>query len=243
MQESWLGVPGDTGNRLLDALPAGQRVHLVRCMRAVPLRLRQVVHEQGHPIEHVVFPLDGVISLVVAMEDGSAVETATVGREGLVGLPVCLTEDGVATHRAVVQIQGEGLAIDAAAFLAELGDLPAMRRIVAGYANALLAQVSQSVACNGSHTLRQRCARWLLQTGDRVGSECFYLTQEFFAQMLGVRRASVTVIAGSLRDAGLIRYRRGRVEIVDRPGLEALSCECYRVVRDHYQRLIPGPER
>jgi CRP-like cAMP-binding protein len=226
-----------TGNRLLDLLPRADGARLRSHLEAVSLGVKHIVYEPGGPISHVYFPTGAVISLVTYMEDGTAVEVATVGREGVVGLPVFLGTESVPI-RAVGQIPGDALRITAEAFRAEIKRNGPLVPVLNRYTQALFIQVAQTAACNRVHLLEQRCARWLLQTHDRVGADQFLLTQEFLAQMLGVRRPTVSAAAGILQKAGLLTYHRGRMTILDRKGLEATSCECYQVVREELDRLL-----
>jgi hypothetical protein len=173
------------------------------------------------------------------MDDGSSIEIATIGNEGIVGIPVFLGAQSMGARDLYqVQVPGDVLAMEASAFLSAAQREP-LRGLVQRYAQALFTQVTQQVACNGLHSVEERCSRWMLLTHDRVGSNDFPLTQEFLAQMLGVRRASVTLAAGALQRAGFIRYGRGRVTINDREGLENASCECYRIMRTEFDRLLP----
>jgi CRP-like cAMP-binding protein len=178
-----------------------------------------------------------MFSLVILMRDGQAVEAGTVGNEGMVGLPVFLGAE-TSPHRAFSQIPGEALRMRAKDFMEELERDGPLRRRLGLYNQALMNQMAYSVACNRLHSVEERMCRWLLMCNDRVGADQFPLTQEFLAQMLGVRRPSVTVVAGVLQKAGLIAYARGRVVILDRPRLEAASCECYQVVREEFDRLL-----
>jgi CRP-like cAMP-binding protein len=203
------------------------------------LGLREVVHEQDEPASAVHFPTVGVVSLVTMTEDGSSVELALIGNEGVVGVGVFLGSRRLSNQRAVVQVPGESLRVDADIFQAELAQDGKVSALLQNYTVALLTQIGQGVACNRLHSLEERCARWLLMTGDRVGRDEFPITQEFLAQMLGVRRPSVTLAAGVLQRAGFISYRRGEMQLLDRDGLEQSSCECYGVVRDAYERLLP----
>ena len=171
------------------------------------------------------------------LKDGASVEMATVGLEGMVGLPVFLGTDTMPS-RAFGQVAGDSLRITTAAFTAEVKRNGPLVRVLNRYTQALFNQVAQTTACNRVHLVEQRCARWLLQTHDRVGSDRFSLTQEFLAQMLGVRRTGVSAAAGLLQKAGLIRYARGRITVLDRPGLESAACECYRVIKREFDRLI-----
>lgn len=225
------------GNRLLAALPPEALERLGPDLDAVTLGQKDVIYRSNHLISHVYFPVTGVVSLVTVMEDGATAEIATVGNEGMVGLPVFLGT-GMVPHQAFVQVPGDAFRIEAAAFREEAERWGPMTRIMQRYTQAIFTQVAQSAACNRLHSVEERCARWLLMTHDRVISDEFPLTQEFLSQMLGVRRASVSVIARLLQHAGLIRYRRGRVTILDRQGLESASCECYHIISSEYERLL-----
>jgi CRP-like cAMP-binding protein len=227
------------GNRLLEALPPGEYQRLLGDTTAATFRLKDVLLTPGKPIETVYFPQGALISLLTTMDDGSSIEIATIGNEGFVGVPVFLGAQVMGARDLYqVQVPGQAMAMDARAFLVAAGRDP-LRGLVQRYAQALFTQVTQQVACNGLHSVEERCSRWMLLTHDRVGSDDFPLTQEFLAQMLGVRRASVTVAAGALQHAGFIRYHRGRVTVIDREGLEEASCECYRTIRGEFDRLLP----
>jgi CRP-like cAMP-binding protein len=229
------------GNKLLDALPAADRAALVPHLDAERLEMKQVLFEPGKPLDHVYFPVTAVGSLLNLVDDAiGGVEVATVGNEGLLGLPASW---GITTFNpselAQCQVPGEAVVMDSETFAAKVAAGGGFTEVVHRYSHAFVTQISQQVACNGLHSIEERCARWLLLTSDRVGTqESFPLTQEFLAQMLGVRRASVTVVAGILRQAGLIHFRRGRITITDRQGLESVSCECYRVLREVFDRLF-----
>lgn len=223
-------------NRILESLPADVRQRLREQMTPVRLALKQVLYEQNAPISHIYFPLNGVVSLLTVMKDGSAIEVATVGNEGMVGLPVFLGA-GSMPGRAISQIPGDALRMTADVFRTEVNAV-ALQQILQRYTQGLLNQIAQSAACNRLHPMIERCARWLLMTHDRVGRDQFPLTHEFLSQMLGVRRATVTVAVGALQQAGLIRSQRGQMTILDREGLESASCECYRIIRDEYDRLL-----
>lgn len=213
-------------NRLLSALPRELQVLLLPKMEKISLPIRDILHEPGQPIAHVYFPLSGVVSLVVVLKGGEAVEVATVGNEGLVGLPVFLGAQH-APLKAVCQVAGQALRMRSELFRHALDEHPELPGLVRRYAQGLLEQIAQTTACNHVHSVQARMCRWLLRTHERVGADEFHLTQELLAQMLGVRRPSVTVAAGELQKAGLIDYRRGRIRIVERARLEALACECY----------------
>ena len=224
-------MPGDVlANRLLAVLAPEERDRLLRGATSEPLEARQVLYTAGREISHVYFPVSGMISLVVKMTDADDVEATTIGNEGLIGTAVIL---GVAstTMEALCQIPGRALRVPARAVLEEIRRTASVNRLLLRYAEAMMVQLAQHAACNRTHSIEQRCARWLLMTRDRVASDEFPLTQQFLAQMLGVRRATVTMIAGALQKAGLIGYSRGRIRIVNGRGLEGVACECYDIVR------------
>jgi CRP-like cAMP-binding protein len=201
------------------------------------LKFRQVLYEPRSPIDHAYVPARGVVSAIILMEDGGAIEVATVGNEGMVGLPVFL--GGVTSfNQVIVQVAGEALRIKGKALEGEASQAGPLRRLLLSYQSAFLAQVLQGLACNGLHTIQQRCCRWLLMTQDRVGADVFPLTHEFLAIMLGVRRASVSEVLEPLQDEGLIRSQRGKITVRDREGLEAACCECYRTINDEFGRLL-----
>jgi CRP-like cAMP-binding protein len=229
----------ETGNRILDALPAREFEQLASALEPVELAVREYVYRRGEPVEFVHFPVDGVISLVAEMDDGRAVEVATVGREGMAGLPVFLQAAYTSAHDSFCQIPGSSLRMPADRLSDLANNGGALQSLLQRYTQALFSQVAQSSACNRVHAIEQRCARWLLLTQDRVGRAQFPLTQEFIAQMLGVQRSSVSGVASTLQKEGLIRYTRGVITILDRRGLERVSCECYRVIADEFSRLIP----
>ncbi len=224
-------------NRLLAALPGKEydrlRPHLVK----VSLRLREILYEPSGPIPYVYFPLEGVVSLVLMMEGGFALEVGIIGNEGIVGTPVFLGFQSSLT-RAISQVPGDALRMETTNFQEEMLRRGAMYGLVQRSTQAMINQISQSTVCNHRHSVKKRLCRWLLMSHDRVGTDEFPLTHEFLAQMLGVRRPTVTAAAGSLQTAGLIRYRRGRVTVLDRKGMEAAGCECYRVVAEELDRLL-----
>lgn len=224
-------------NRLLNTLPSADRARLWSRLEPVPLGFKQVLSAPHEPISHVYFPLGGLVSLLAVMADGTALEVGLIGNEGLVGLPIFLGA-GSTPGRTLCLIPSEALRLPADAFRAEAGASGALDRVLRRYAQGLFTQVAQTAACNRLHPMAQRLARWLLLTHDRAGADEFPLTHEFVSQMLGVRRASVTVALGTLQQAGAIRSTRGRITIVNRPGLEAAACECYRLVRDEMDRLL-----
>lgn len=229
-------MPEITRNILLAALPGDSLERLRPHLSLETLPTGTVLYEPGDVMDRVYFPLDSAVSVVTDVGNSEG-EVATVGLEGVVGLPVLLGTN-VAHLRAFLQIGGELVALATSEFQAAAEEDPVLSQLMLRYAQALFMQVGRSVVCNQRHTLRQRCARWLLTTHDRVNGDEFHLTHEFLAQMLGVRRAGVTVAAGALQRAGLITYRRGNVRILDRTGLEHVSCECYFKIRDAYERII-----
>jgi CRP-like cAMP-binding protein len=223
------------GNAVLNALPAADRARLIAGMTLMPLKIKTILFDAGQVITHVYFPTSGVISLVTPLEEGAIVEVATIGNEGIVGVPI--QPGGSLAVRAISQVAGSVLRMDAEAFLAETEVNGSLRNLVRNYTLALFGQISQAAACNRLHSSEERLSRWLLMSRDRVGRNDFKITHDFLGQMLGSRRATVSLSAGMLQEAGLIRYSRGRVVIRDGPGLEAASCECYGVIR----RLFDSP--
>jgi CRP-like cAMP-binding protein len=227
-------------NRLLAALPQEDLARLRPRLELVDLPLRHVLHAPDAPIGAVYFPETGWISMLATLESGDAAEVGLIGREGMVGLPLLFGTDR-SPFEAMAQMGGTALRLDAAAFRDALEDSPALRALLLRYALAFSTQVSWTAACNGRHHIEQRLARWMLMGHDRSESDDFPMTHEFLSMMLGVRRAGVTVAAGALQRAGLIRYDRGRMAITDRPGLEAAACECHENVRRESARpLGPG---
>jgi CRP-like cAMP-binding protein len=219
-------------NRVLIALPQADlerfRVHL----QPVVLTQKQVLHDAGAAIEHVYFIEEGLASVVTTMADGAAVEVRMLGREGIIGLLYVLGAQAL-PQQVVVQVPGSALRMSADLFKAEFDRCEMLRGIVLRLVSAALGMVSQNAACNRLHSIEQRCARWLLEASNRIGSDTMPMTHEFLAWLLGVRRAGVTETASRLQRSALIRYSRGRLTIIDREGLEARACECYSV--DHQQ--------
>ena len=224
-------------NRLLAALPDDSYERLAQHLEPVEFSPRQTLWKANEPIRSVYFPRTCVLSLLIVFEEEGPVESATVGREGMVGVAVALGADSTASM-AIAQVPGEAVRIPASIFRAALADDAALTSVMLRYAHVQHEQASQSVACNRRHPMDQRCARWMLMTHDRVASDQFSLTQQFLAFMLGVRRASVTTAAGMLQHAGLIRYSRGKVTVLDRARLEQAACECYRIMRDKSERMF-----
>jgi CRP-like cAMP-binding protein len=224
-------------NELLRALPPEAYARLLPHLEPVEIPSGHVLWRPDEPIHAVYFPRTVVCSLLTPLADESPVESATVGCEGMVGVPVVLGA-GVTHSQALGQVPGAAARVDAGHFRTWLATADGARSLLLRYAQVLIEQTAQSVACNRKHEMDERCARWLLATHDRVGSDSFSLTHQFLAAMLGVRRASVTVAAGMLQQAGLIQYRRGQVTILDRARLEEASCECHRVVRELHTRVL-----
>jgi CRP-like cAMP-binding protein len=225
-------------NRFLAQLPQSEYRRLSPMLKPVALTLGQILYEAHGPIDYAYFPTGAVLSALTVMQDGNAIEVATIGNEGLVGHYG--TGGMISPHRMIVQVENGGLRIEARALQEEGAKPGALRDLLTAYHVAFVWQVSQSVACNGLHRLQQRCCRWLLMTRDRVGSDDLRLSHEYLALMLGARRASVTDALRPLREEGLVRSHRGRLTILDGAGLEARACECYFVVRDEYERLLGG---
>ncbi|HEY4540828.1 MAG TPA: Crp/Fnr family transcriptional regulator [Noviherbaspirillum sp.] len=230
----------DCENRLLAMLPQHEYEALLPQLEFIETPARFIVYERDKPITHVYFPLVGAHSVLAIMEDGSAVEVGTVGFEGFSTVAV-LTGASLAMETTIVQVPGSSLRMKRAAFEQACKEGSALQRIVTRYLQVYLAQVSQSVACNRLHSLEQRFARWVLMSHDRVKSNEFQLTQEFLADMLGVYRPSVSLVARAFQQAGLLRYNRGIMTILDRKGLEEICCECYGVVRQRYERTFGPP--
>ena len=226
-------------NRLLAHLPEAELEALVPLLQPVRLEQKEVLFEPLQPVDDVYFIEDGVASIISLMSDRSAVEIATVGFEGMVGMPAYW--GGMSSAgQAVMQVAGSALRMPAVALLDHTANGGALARALGRYTQAMLTMVAQSSACNRLHQIDRRCARWLLTTHDRVRGDTFDLTQLFLAQMLGVRRASVSEAAARLQSRGLIQYTRGRITVRDRDGLEAAACECYLLVAAEFDRLLDG---
>ena len=226
-------------NRLLAALPPEDLAQLWLRLEPVQLEFRKVLHAPEEPIAHVYFPETGYVSRLVSMENGDSTEVGLVGSEGIVGIAVLLGED-CDDFEMLVQMPGTALRLSATAFRQELARIPAFQLLVNRYALAHFGEVARTAACNAYHHIDQRLARWLLMAHDRVEGDELPMTHEFLSMMLGVRRAGVTVAAGTLQKAGLIRYGQGRIAITDRPSLEAAACECYGATWRAFDRAF-GP--
>ncbi len=228
-----------TRNGLLAALPTLQREGLLAGAKPRLVEPGDVLYQPRRPLASVYFPSTSVVSVLTALRDGTEVETATIGREGLVGMFVSLGEDMSPNTRAVVQMGGELLPVDVRRFRRALREPGPLLELMNRYTGTLLAQVSQSVACSAAHSVRQRLSRWLLQTSDRVSTDDVRLTHEFLARVLHTRRASVTVALRDLQGLGAVRTRRGGILILDRDVLKDEACECYELVRQEYARMLP----
>jgi CRP-like cAMP-binding protein len=225
-------------NQLVAALLSIERYQrLIPYLELVELPLRQVLHEPGERIENVYFPTDAMISLVSIMQDGSIIEVALVGKEGMVGIPVILGGE-YTTTQAVVQIAGSALRMQANVLKVEFDRPGELQCLLLRYVQALFTRVSQSAACNRLHSIEERLARWLLTVQDCLQTSEFPMTQEYIAQMLGSRRSGVTVAAGILQQAGIISYRRGKIKILNQEGLENTACECYGIIKAEASRLL-----
>ncbi len=226
-------------NRLLTALPSEDRALLGPHLSMVDLDKGRLLYDPGDPIDQVYFPEDCVVSMMTLMENGAAIESATIGREGAVGLMAAVAPRQ-SLSRVLVQASGAATRVAAGALHDVWSRSPALRDLTDRHNEALFGHTIQSVACNALHAVEARFCRWLLSCHDRIDSNTVNLTQEFLADMLGVQRTTVTAVAGALQAKGLIRYRRGVVDILDRAGLEAAACECYGTVRRGYERLLPA---
>jgi CRP-like cAMP-binding protein len=224
-------------NKLLAALPRREADRLVPYLEPISLDFEETIYEPESLIRHVYFPTSGLISLLLVLDNGSAAEVGRVGDEGMVGLPVFLGVERSHT-RAFVQIAGEALRMKAQVFRQQARQGGPLVSLLLRYTQALLRQSECLTACNTWHAIEQRLSRWLLITHDRVQADQFEVTQAFLSQMLGVHRQSVTAAASNLQRAGLIRYSRGKLRILDRERLEAASCECYRALRRQYDDLL-----
>jgi CRP-like cAMP-binding protein len=218
-------------NRLLSALPGTEYQRLLRGLEEVPMTFAEVLYEPGERIDFVYFPNESIVSLLAEVTAHSPLEVGLIGNEGLAGISVFMGVD-TSPHRAIVQGAGTAMRMKAAALREESEQVGSLHRLLHRYTHSLLTQVSRSAACNRFHTVDARLARWLLMTGDRLASDEFRLTQDFISNMLGVRREGVNKAAGILQKNALITYSRGRIKILKRASLEAVSCECYGIIRN-----------
>lgn len=225
-------------NRLLHMLPVADRERIMSMLVSEDMGRGQVVIRAGQPVSHVYFPLNSALSVILNLQDGSSIEVATIGNEGMAGVSLLLN-DAVAYTDTICQVPDGALTMRASDFRTEINRGGAFHDVIGRYATAYLNLITQCAARNRFHSIEERAARWLLMTHDRVGRDEFQLTHEFLAIMLGVRRAGVTVAAGTLQANGLIRYHCGTITILDRDRLEHVSCECYQQTRDEFDRLVP----
>jgi CRP-like cAMP-binding protein len=225
-------------NRLLAGLPDGDFKRVASKLDRVSLHEKQLLHHQGEQMDAVYFPNGGVISIVTVLSNGVCIEGATIGREGMVGIPAFFADFPVSPFESMVQVPDtDGFVLGMQAFRAELARFEALHAAMERYVQVVIAQMMQSNACNAVHSVPQRCARWLLTVRDHVEADEFQLSQEFLAQMLAVQRATVSDVAADLRRAGLISYRYGHIRVLNCDGLKNASCECYGVIRTHLNRL------
>jgi CRP-like cAMP-binding protein len=232
------GQPSPHQNHLLDALPANDFERIEPHLELIPMKLGEVLYEPGAKLKYVYFPTTSIISLLYVMKDGASAEIAIVGNEGILGISLFMGGE-TTPSRAVVQSAGYGFRLKAQLLKSEFSRFGPTLHLLLRYTQALITQMSQTAVCNRHHSVDQQLCRWLLLSLDRLASNELTMTQELIANMLGVRREGVTEAAGKLQDAGLIQYRRGKITVLDRPGLEARSCECYEVVKTEFDRLLP----
>ena len=230
--------PSPHQNHLLDALPPGDYERIASHLELVPMGLGDVLYESGDRLRYVYFPTTSIISLLYVMEDGASAEIAVVGNEGILGISLFMGGE-TTPSRAIVQSAGHAFRLKAALLKEEFARYGPTMHLLLRYTQALITQMAQTAVCNRHHSVDQQLCRWLLLSLDRLGSSQLSMTQELIANMLGVRREGVTEAAGKLQDAGLIRYGRGRITVLDRGGLEKRSCECYEVVKKEFDRLLP----
>lgn len=234
--------PYNSKNRLLAALPKEEYERLLPNFELISLEFKQMLYVPNEPIEYIYFPENGVVSLITIMENGESIEVGTVGNEGMVGLPIFLGATTI-PGEAFSQVPGSAMRMKAEVFRREVIPGSVIYGLLQRYTQALFNQISQSTACNRLHSIEERFCRWMLMTQDRVGSNEFTMTHEFLGQMLGVRRASVSVTAAVLQKAGIIQYSRGKMTITDSPQMENIACECYGIIKTEYDRLLNNSEK
>ncbi|OUL18301.1 Crp/Fnr family transcriptional regulator [Nostoc sp. 106C] len=230
-------------NRLLAALSPELSEKLAPCMKRVLLHQGERLHDAGETIEDIYFPIDCLLSITITMSDGSTAETGLVGNREMLGVNAFMGGNETTQTEYTVQVAGSAIKAKARAIRKGFDSNPELRSILLRYTQALIAQISQTAACNRLHVLEQRLARWLLESQDRLNSDNLMLTQEFIADMLGVRRAGVTQAAQKLQENGLIEYKRGHVHILNQQGLEAAACECFTTLREEYDRLLENKQK
>lgn len=230
-------------NHLLAALPAAEFERLSSHLKLVPMPLGEALYESGGHLDHVFFPTTSIVSILYVMEDGASAEIAVVGNEGIVGISIFMGGE-TTPNRAIVQSAGYGYRLGTQRLMQEFNRIGPLRPLLLRYTQALITQMAQTAVCNRHHSLDQQLCRWLLLSLDRLSSNSLVMTQELIGNMLGVRREGVTEAAGRLQRAGIIRYSRGHIEVLDRTELEKAVCECYAVVKKEFDRLlsdIPRP--
>jgi CRP-like cAMP-binding protein len=231
-------MPNPEQNNILAALPESVRARLYPHLELVNMPLGQVLYESGSQLLNIYFPTTSIVSLLYVMEDGASAEIAVVGKEGILGIALFMGGE-TTPSRAIVQSAGYGFRLSAKLLKNEFNRAGPLMHLLLRYTQALITQMSQTAVCNRHHSIHQQLCRWLLMSLDRLPSNELTMTQELIANMLGVRREGVTEAAGRLQRAGLILYHRGHITVLDRPGLEAQACECYRVVKKEFDRLLP----
>jgi CRP-like cAMP-binding protein len=234
--------PVTTSNHILNAIRGDARASVLPQLENITLAPRQILYEQGESIAHVYFPGSAVVSLMTVVEEGSSIEISAVGNEGVIGPGLMSTEDSAIT-RAVTQLPGDALRMKLAAFQEAVQQYDSLQDLVSHSTQVLLVKIARAAGCNGLHPVEQRCARWLLSLHDRLGADEFPLTQEFLAEMLGVSRPRINVVAGVMQKTGLIAYARGRVKVLSREKLEAASCGCYASIKQEVERLLAPARR
>ena len=232
------GAPHPQQNQILDALPQAERERLFPHLKLVELPLGTALYESGDMLRHIYFPTDAIVSLLYVLKDGASAEIAVVGNDGAIGVALFMGGE-TTTNRAVVQSAGSAYQMTGARLKEEFVRHGVLLHILLRYTQALITQMAQTAVCNRHHSVDQQLCRWLLLSLDRLPSDKLTMTQELIANMLGVRREGVTEAAGKLQKLGVIRYRRGEIEVLDRPRLEQLCCECYAVVKKESDRLLP----
>ena len=231
-------LPDPRANHILRALPQLEYDRLAPHLKLVPMPLGMALYESGVALRHIYFPTDCIVSLLYGLENGASAEIAVVGNEGAIGVSLFMGGESTPS-RAIVQSAGQAYRLPGKRLKEEFNRHGQMLHILLRYTQSLLTQMFQTAVCNRHHSLEQQLCRWLLLSLDRLPSNELKMTQELIANMLGVRREGVTEAAGKLQEAGLINYRRGRITVLDRPGLESRSCECYQVVKKEFDRLLP----
>jgi CRP-like cAMP-binding protein len=238
MSFSGKALPFARGNHLLSMLSDDAHAALVPMLQLVQLDIRQMVHERGKPFSSdIYFPITCMLSVILPLVDGTAVEVGSVGNEGFSGVEILAGAESP-FHTYFCQVPGKAMRISVVDFRQALDAVPGLRELVLGYLQGFMAQAAQSAACNSKHTMDARFARWMLLTHDRVENDDFKLTQEFMAQMLGVHRPTVSVVANRFQQAGLLQYSRGHVRILNRQGIEGVACECYFDIRSQFRRAL-----